>query len=171
MTETEIWTKWESQVVNGIFPLRRFLGRSNHSVVFLTECRAQNLANAAIKIIPADPARAESQLSCWQLAASLPHPRLVRLLDAGRCKLGGHPFLFVVTEYSEQNLAQILPHRALTLEEVRDTAKIWCMASSSRPIFWSSMIISNWRAIRFGQVMPPTLPQTCGHSAPRLWRR
>ena len=44
MTETEIWTKWESQVVNGIFPLRRFLGRSNHSVVFLTECRAQNLA-------------------------------------------------------------------------------------------------------------------------------
>jgi Protein kinase domain len=120
MTETEIWTKWESQVVNGIFPLRRFLGRSNHSVVFLTECRAQNLANAAIKIIPADPARAEAQLSCWQLAASLSHPHLIRILDAGRCKLGGHPFLFVVTEYSEQNLAQILPHRALTVEEVRE---------------------------------------------------
>src|ERR1700689_3971972 len=120
MTETEIWTKWESQVVNGIFPLRRFLGRSNHSVVFLTECRAQNLANAAIKIIPADPARAESQLSCWQLAASLSHPHLIRLLEGGRCKLGGHPFLFVVTEYSEQNLAQILPHRALTVEEVRE---------------------------------------------------
>jgi hypothetical protein len=120
MTETEIWTKWESQVVNGIFPLRRFLGRSNHSVVFLTECRAQNLANAAIKIIPADPARAESQLSRWQLAASLSHPHLIRLLEAGRCKLGGHPFLFVVTEYAEQNLAQILPHRALTVAEVRE---------------------------------------------------
>jgi hypothetical protein len=120
MTETEIWTKWESQVVNGIFPLRRFLGRSNHSVVFLTECRAQNLANAAIKIMPADPARAESQLARWQLAASLPHPRLIRLLETGRCKLGGHPFVFVVTEYSEQNLAQILPHRALTAEEVRE---------------------------------------------------
>jgi serine/threonine protein kinase len=121
MTETEIWTKWESQVVNGIFPLRRFLGRSNHSVVFLTECRAQNLANAAIKIIPAaDPARAESRLSRWQLAASLSHPHLIRLLEVGRCKLGGHPFLFVVTEYSEQNLGQILPHRALTVEEVRE---------------------------------------------------
>ena len=120
MTETEIWSKWESQVVNGIFPLRRFLGRSNHSVVFLTECRAQNLANAAIKIIPADPGRAESQLSRWQLAASLSHPNLIRLLEAGRCKLGGHPFLFVVTEYAEQNLAQILPHRALTVEEVRE---------------------------------------------------
>jgi serine/threonine protein kinase len=120
MTETEIWAKWESQVVNGIFPLRRFLGRSNHSVVFLTECRAQKLANAAIKIIPADPARAESQLSHWQRAASLSHPHLIRLLEAGRCKLGGHPFLFVVTEYAEQNLAQILPHRALTAEEVRE---------------------------------------------------
>ena len=120
MTETEIWTKWESQVVNGIFPLRRFLGRSNHSVVFLTECRAQNLAQAAIKIIPADPARSESQLSRWQLAASLSHPHLIRVLEAGRCKLGGHPFLFVVTEYAEQNLAQILPHRALTVEEVRE---------------------------------------------------
>src|ERR1700679_1701592 len=120
MTETEIWTKWESQVVNGIFPLRRFLGRSNHSVVFLTECRAQNLANAAIKIIPADPARAEAQLSCWQLAASLSHPHLIRTLDSGRCKLGGHPFLFVVMEYADQTLAQILPHRALTSAELQE---------------------------------------------------
>lgn len=120
MTETEIWTKWESQVVNGIFPLRRFLGRSNHSVVFLTECRAQNLVNAAIKIVPADAARAESRLSRWQLAAALSHPHLIRILDTGRCKLGGHPFLFVVTEYAEQNLAQILPHRPLTLAEVQE---------------------------------------------------
>ena len=120
MTETEIWTKWESQIVNGVFPLRRFLGRSNHSVVFLTECRAQNLPNAAIKIIPADPALAEAQLSRWRSAAALSHPHLIRLLDSGRCKLGGHPFLFVVTEYAEQNLAQILPHRALTADEVRE---------------------------------------------------
>jgi TonB family protein len=120
MTETEIWSKWESQVVNGILPLRRFLGRSNHSVVFLTEYRAQNLVNAAIKIIPADPVRADSQLSRWQLAADLSHPHLIRLLESGRCKLGGHPFLFVVTEYAEQNLSQILPHRALTADEVRE---------------------------------------------------
>ncbi len=120
MTETEIWTKWESQVVNGVFPLRRFLGRSNHSVVFLTDCKAHNLSNAAIKIIPADPPRAEAQLSRWRMAATLSHPHLIRVLESGRCKLGGHPFLFVVTEYAEQNLAQILPHRALTADEVRE---------------------------------------------------
>ena len=120
MTETEIWTKWESQVVNGVFPLRRFLGRSNHSVVFLTECRRQNLPNAAIKLIPEDPSQSETQLSRWRVAAGLSHPHLMRLLDAGRCKLGGHPFLFVVTEYAEQNLAQILPHRGLTPDEARE---------------------------------------------------
>jgi TonB family protein len=120
MTETEIWTKWESQVVNGVFPLRRFLGRSNHSVVFLTECRQQNLPNAAIKIIPEDPAQAETQLARWRAAAELSHPHVMRLLDAGRCKLGGHPFLFVVSEYAEQNLAQILPHRGLTSDEARE---------------------------------------------------
>jgi len=120
MTETEIWSKWESQVVNGVFSLRRFLGRSNHSVVFLTDCKAQKLSSAAIKIIPADPARAETQLSRWRMGTALSHPHLIRLLEAGRCKLGGHPFLFVVTEYAEQNLAQILPHRALTPDEVRE---------------------------------------------------
>ena len=53
MTMTEDSTKeWERRVVNGVYPLRRFLGRSNHSVVFLTEYKAQNLAQAAIKSCP-----------------------------------------------------------------------------------------------------------------------
>ncbi|HMI76627.1 MAG TPA: protein kinase, partial [Steroidobacteraceae bacterium] len=107
-------------IVNGLFPLRRFLGRSNHSVVFLTEFRAQNLPKAAIKLVPADPAVDESQLARWQRVAALSHPHLIRILDSGRCKLGGHPFLFVVMEYAEQTLAQILPHRPLTPDEVRE---------------------------------------------------
>ncbi len=118
---TEDWTKeWERRVVNGVYPLRRFLGRSNHSVVFLTECKGQNLAQAAIKIMPAYPALTETQLSHWRRVATLSHPHLIRLLDAGRCKLGGHKFLFVVMDLAEQNLAQILPGRSLTSDEVRD---------------------------------------------------
>jgi serine/threonine protein kinase len=89
-------------------------------VVFLTEFRPQNLSKAAIKLVPADPALDEAQLSRWQRMAALSHPHLVRILDSGRCKLGGHPFLFVVMEYAEQTLAQILPHRPLTPDEVRE---------------------------------------------------
>lgn len=117
---TEDWTKWEGLVIDGAFPLRRFLGRSSHSVVFLSEHRAHDLPDAAIKLIPADPVLAEAQLSRWRIAAALSHPHLIRIFESGRCRLGGHPFLFVVMEYAEQTLAQLLPHRPLTADEVRE---------------------------------------------------
>src|ERR1035441_5485748 len=117
---TEDWTKWESLVVNGAYPLRRFLARADHSVVFLTEYTRNAAGDAAIKLIPADPVCAEAQLERWNAVVALSHPHLIRLFDVGRCQLGGHPFLFVVMEYAEQSLAQILLRRALTLDEVQE---------------------------------------------------
>ena len=117
---SEIWTKWEGQIINGVFPLRRFLGGSDHSGVFLTESKARNVPNAALKLIPAIPSLAEAQLAHWTATAALSHPHLLRLLEAGRCHLGGLQFLFVVMEYADQTLSQILPQRALTRDEVRE---------------------------------------------------
>jgi TonB family protein len=117
---TEVWTKWEGQVINGVFPLRRFLSASDHSAVFLTEYTAQNLPNAALKLVPAIPTLTQAQLSHWTTAAALSHPHLIRLFEAGRCQLGELPFLFVVMEYAEQTLSQVLPKRALTPDEVRE---------------------------------------------------
>jgi serine/threonine protein kinase len=117
---TEAWTRWEGEIINGVFPLRRFLGGSDHSGVFLTHHAAQNLPDAAVKLVAAIPTLTEAQLSHWRTAASLSHPHLIRLLDSGRCQLGELQFLFVVMEYAEQNLAQILPRRALTADEVRE---------------------------------------------------
>jgi serine/threonine protein kinase len=117
VAKTEVWTDWESRVINGVFPLRRFLGGSDHSAVFLTEYKAENLPDAAIKFVPADTLHAEAQLVQWGAAATLSHPHLVRLFDVGRCQFGGRAFLFVVMEYAEQTLAQILPNRALSPDE------------------------------------------------------
>jgi TonB family protein len=117
---TEVWTKWEGQVINGVFLLRRLLSASDHSAVFLTEYKAQNLPNAALKLVPAIPTLAQAQLSRWTTAATLSHPHLIRLLETGRCQLGGRQFLFVVMEYAEQTLSQILAQRALTPDEVRE---------------------------------------------------
>lgn len=117
---TEVWTKWEGEVVNGIYPLRRFLSASGHSAVFLSDHRALDLPNTALKLVPAVPTLAQAQLSHWTTAAALSHPHLIRMLDSGRCRLGGLEFLFVVMEYAEQTLSQILPHRALTPGEVRE---------------------------------------------------
>ena len=118
---SEIWTRWEGQIVNGVLPLRRYLGGSDHSGVFLTQYAALDLPDAAVKLVPLIPAVAETQLAHWRTAAGLSHPHLIRLLDTGRCQLGELQFLFVVMEYAEQNLGQILARRALTTDEVRET--------------------------------------------------
>jgi serine/threonine protein kinase len=120
LVQTDAWTQWESQVVNGVYPLRRFLGGSNHSAVFLTEYKAERIANAAIKFVPADTLQAQAQLVQWGTAVTLSHPHLVRLFDVGRCRFGGREFLFVVMEYADQTLAQVLPQRALSPEEAQE---------------------------------------------------
>jgi serine/threonine protein kinase len=117
---TEIWTKWEGQVINGVFPLRRFVRASDHSAVFLTEHAAQNLPSAALKLVPAVPKLAQAQLSRWSTVAALAHPHLIRLLESGRCQIEDLEFIFVVMEYAEQTLAQILPQRPLTADEVQE---------------------------------------------------
>ena len=115
---SELWTQWEGHVIDGKFPLLRCLGTSDHSGVFLTG-HAQ-LPKAALKLLPAIPTLIEAQLAHWRAAAAVPHPRLIRLHASGRCQLGGRHFLFAVIEYAEQNLAEVLPHRALTGEEARE---------------------------------------------------
>jgi TonB family protein len=117
---TDVWEKWEGRLVNGAFPLRRYLGNSDHSVVFLTEYRPLEVSEAAIKLVPADPKLADGQLARWRSLRSLSHPRLVRLFDSGHCEIGGHPFFFVVMEYADQTLAQVLLQRPLTTDEVRE---------------------------------------------------
>jgi len=116
---SENWERWESQVVDGVFPLRRSVRSSGHSAVFLTEHKSKSIPQALLKLVPAIPTLKEAQLSQWSVASRLSHPCLVRLLDTGSCQLGGLDFLYVVTEYAEQTLAQILAQRALEIEEFK----------------------------------------------------
>jgi TonB family protein len=118
---TENWTGWESLVIHGRLPLRRYLGESDHSVVFLTEHAAGVSGQAAIKLVPADGAVAEARVAQWRTNATLSHPNLLRLFDAGRCEIGGHPFAYAVMEYAQESLRQVLASRPLTPQELRET--------------------------------------------------
>ena len=111
------WKQWEGQIVGGRFPLRKYLGSSNHSTVFLTERSSADPQKAVIKLVAAEPESAAEQLSRWQAAARLSHPNLLRLFEMGRCSIGGVDCLFAVMEYADENLAEILPLRVLTAEE------------------------------------------------------
>ncbi len=131
----EVSRTWEGRVIQGKFPLRKWIGGSGHSSVFLTERGTQKSEKAAIKLIPAevfsanrsetdhtqtDHTQEDAQLSRWAESAKLSHPHLLRLYECGRCQMDGARLLYVVMEYAEEDLAQILPLRALTPAEVRE---------------------------------------------------
>jgi len=108
--------QWEGRTIDG-FPLVRFLGGGESSAVFLT---SHNAGPAAIKLLPADPQRAEAQLSRWREAQKLSHPNLIRIFSTGRCELDEMPLLYIVMERAEEDLAQVLPDRSLTAVEARE---------------------------------------------------
>ncbi|HWY22759.1 MAG TPA: TonB family protein [Candidatus Acidoferrum sp.] len=124
-TATELWKKWEGLVVDGKFPLRQWLGGSDHSAVFLTERSGEKAKKFAVKLIPAGNLRAtnldqDAQLFRWADAAKLAHPHLIRLFEYGRCQIDDTRLLYVVMEYAEENLAEILPLRPLSAEEASE---------------------------------------------------
>jgi len=121
MSSAETWKTWEGRVVDGKFPLRQWLGGSDHGAVFLTERISgqpgEPSQKAALKLIPADAGDADRQLIRWRAAAQLSNPHLIRIFETGRC---GLTLLYVVMEFADEDLSQILPQRALAPAEVAD---------------------------------------------------
>ena len=119
---SDSWKQWEGHTVDGAFPLLRYLGGSQRGAVFLTERREDGRAvPAAIKLVPSSAQEAELRLSRWRQAASLSHPRLIRLYETGRFELGALPLVYVIMELADENLGQALSERALSPEEARET--------------------------------------------------
>ena len=121
---TETWEQWVGQSVNGKFRLRRYLGGSEHSAVFLTDYDDREPQSAAIKLIAENAPDAERQLDSWRLAATvLSHPHLIQLFQAGRCKIGDVKLVYVVMERADEDLSQIIPQRALSETETTEMLK------------------------------------------------
>jgi TonB family protein len=107
--------QWEGRAIDA-FPLRQFLGAGESSTVFLTSYETRP---AAIKLVHAEPQGADAQLCRWRAASKLSHPNLIRIFSTGRAELDGVALLYVVMEYAEENLSQVLPERSLTTAETR----------------------------------------------------
>ncbi len=116
----ERWKALEGRVVGGKFPLQRWLGGSGHGAVFLTERGASASRQAAVKLIASDPLKAQYQLTLWRTAAQLHHRHLLRIFDMGRTQLDGTLFLYLVMEYADEDLSQILPQRPLSASEAEE---------------------------------------------------
>lgn len=125
-TLNDISRTWEGRLIEGKFPLQKWLGGSEHSAVFLTERNGGNGGQkAAIKLVRAKALSAErleeeTALSRWADSARLSHPHLLRLYESGRCQLEGERYLYVVMEYADEDLAQVIPQRSLSPAEVKE---------------------------------------------------
>jgi TonB family protein len=117
---SDAWTQAEGQIVDNKFRLLKYLAGTEHSAVFLTELAAPQSTKAAIKFIAADPATADRQLSAWARVSKLSHPHLLQIFHYGRCRLERMDLLYVVLQYAEEDLSQVLPERALTASEARE---------------------------------------------------
>src|ERR1035438_3155788 len=113
------WKLWEGQVVDLCFPLRRYLGGTDRSAVYLTQYGDPEPQAAAIKLVLAETGECDLA-SQWERAAQLSHPNLLRLFRTGTWHVNQLAMCYAFTEYAEENLAAVLAERPLTTVEVRE---------------------------------------------------
>jgi TonB family protein len=117
MNVTAVQSNWVGQVIGGRFSLRQWLGGSGGGGVFLTELPGTQ-QKAAIKLTQAS-ADAEARIA-FAANAVKTQPHLIRIFESGRCEIDGATFDFVVTEYADEVLSEILPMRSLTADEAKE---------------------------------------------------
>lgn len=120
MDGVSISADWVGRVIDGRYPLLRWLGGSDGSGVFLTELDGAGSQRVAIKIAVANYASAQAQLARWSDAAKLSHPHLMKLLRMGRDQVDTVGIVYSVTEYADEVLVDILKERALKPDEVKE---------------------------------------------------
>ena len=109
--------RWEGSIVDGVYRLDRYLGEGSAGAVFETDFSRRH---AIIKLVPATGSEGEAQLAAWQNAARLNHPHLVRILASGRSDVKGAAVVYLVTEFAEETMAEVLAERRLSPTEARD---------------------------------------------------
>lgn len=117
---SEMWKRWEGQVIDHKYQLRQFLGSTDHSAVFCAEFRDPDLRKAGVKFLAADLPHAEQVLADWKRAQQLSHPNLLPIYSVGRCRIQDMDLIYAATEYADENLSEILPQRALTASEAQE---------------------------------------------------
>jgi TonB family protein len=108
---------WQGKIAAGRFVLHKHLGSGDRHAVFMTQLRGRIDAKAVIKLVSASSCDTESQLARWRRATTLSHPHLIRVFESGRCWIGNEELLYVVMEYADENLGQVVPQRVLTPQE------------------------------------------------------
>jgi len=113
---SEFWRQLEGTALSDGRRLVRLLGESPRSAVFLAD---DARGKRTVKLVRPEPG-ADRQLNRWQAAARLSHPHLVSIFESGRTTLAGSEMLYVVMEYGEEALNEVLTERPLSVDETKE---------------------------------------------------
>ena len=136
MNVEAIRTGWVGRVIDGRFTLRELLDATETRAVFLTEIPGAQPRKAILKLIEADGDEVDRRLGAWTLASALSHPHLLRVYHSGRCVVDQIRCVYIVTEYADEVLSEVIPARPLTPDETSEMltpvveALEWLHASS-----------------------------------------
>ena len=111
------WKQCEGELVDGEFPLEQYLGGGESRGVFLTSFGGDK---AAIRLETADAVKAGELVKRWKRSAALRHRHVAAVHAYGNCVLAGEPMAYLVTEFADENLAEVLDERPLTAVETRE---------------------------------------------------
>ncbi len=120
MNKAELGGGWVGRMVDGRYPLLRWLGGTESGGVFLTETPDQGPRQAAIRLVLAESEDARKRAAGWQAAVGFEHPHLARVLETGECQVDDAAVLYCVTEYADEVLGEVIRERALTPGEARE---------------------------------------------------
>ncbi|HTZ96720.1 MAG TPA: hypothetical protein VMB18_10000, partial [Terriglobales bacterium] len=112
--------RWQGQVIDAKYPLLEWIGGSAATTVFRTELPGKPAQPAAIKLVRADSLNPAQQVMRWKELATLSNPDLLRIFDAGSCRVNGAQWVYCVMEHAEEHLDQVLPSRSLSAAEVSE---------------------------------------------------
>jgi TonB family protein len=112
--------QWRGWIIDRQFALLDWLGGSVNTAVFRTELPGSRPQSAAIKLVRAEGATLAQQLSCWKELTALSPPSFLRIFDSGHCQILGARWLYIVTEYGDENLEPVLQVRPLSFQEVSE---------------------------------------------------
>lgn len=97
--------------------VRRSLASTVYETTFIEDGTERP---AAIKIRELDEAGVQSAIARWRNAMELSHPNLQRLYAAGMSLTDGGRAAYVVMEWADESMAEVLAERALSEDEVRE---------------------------------------------------
>jgi hypothetical protein len=113
------WSDLVGQAVANLYVIKAVHAEEADRAAFIAST-VDDEVPVLIEVLGPDSSGFENQRQCWNRAAALQHPNLVRILDTGETAIGDVRMLYCAKERHDDELAAVLDSRPLTEAETRD---------------------------------------------------